>query len=217
MVTRDQILSEGLRSRLRELLIQRPTRQTNLTDRQVFFCHSSPDKALVKTLGNDLARLGVSPWIDDWEIGLGDSLFSKVASGISQAAFFCIVLSKASVISNWCTMELEQALTQQLLNKTRIIPFKIEDVEVPPFLGASHYLDLKRGQNHETFRLAAKLYGISERAVDTFLREFPDPSLEASIGFFELAVKDHDIHFGERDWQRLQEILLKQGIEPSER
>jgi hypothetical protein len=30
-------------------------------------------------------------------------------------------------------------------------------------------------------------------------------------------VKDHDIHFGERDWQRLQEILLKQGIEPSER
>lgn len=213
---RSPSLPAGIRSRLGQLLIKHPTPLSSKADRKVFLCHDSGDKPLVKRIAADLDRLGITPWIDEWEIGPGDSLFSKIGGGISEAAFFCIVLSKASTSSNWCTMELEQALTQRLLNKTKIIPLKIEPVEVPPFLGATHYLDIKRGQNRELFRLAAKMYGVSERVVATFLQEFPDPTLEMAAASLELAMMSHDIHFGS-DWETLQEIFLRRGIDRSER
>lgn len=210
-------LSDAMHLRLTELLTKLPTPQSHKADRQVFLCHGSGDKPFAKKLGDDLDRLGVTPWIDAWEIGPGDSLFSKIGSGISQAAFFCIVLSKTSVSSNWCKMELEQALSQRLLNKTHIVPFKVEDVEIPPFLGAAHYLDLKRGENREAFRLAAKIYGVSERAVDAFLDEKPDPQHSDSIEFLALAMKDYDIHLGQKVWDIMQKAFEEKGIERSDR
>jgi TIR domain len=210
------IFSRSVVARLKELFIHHPTPPSSKADRHVFLCHGSADKSFARRLADDLDRLGVTPWIDEWEIGPGDSLFAKIGSGISQTGFFCVILSKTSAHSNWCRMELEEALAQQLLNKLKIIPFKIDDVKVPPFLGAAHYLHIKRGHNREVFRLAAKTYGISERAVDTFLRAFPDPLLKASTSFLTLATTNHDLHFG-KDWVVLQTILEKKGIRPSDR
>lgn len=64
---------------------------------ECFICHSSLDKPFVRKLEAELERFGCSCWVDENEIGIGESLRERIEHGLENSKFFLIVLSKSSI------------------------------------------------------------------------------------------------------------------------
>ena len=110
---------------------------------KVFISHSSTDKKFVRLLKNCLNENCIQTWLDEDQLDLGDSLRSKLDEAIDESSHFVIVLSPASISSNWVLYELEKAIKNSstgLVNK--IIPVKYRECEIPEYLGELLYGDL---------------------------------------------------------------------------
>ena len=104
---------------------------------QAFLCHASEDKdLLVRPFGRELASLGVRPWMDEWEMFAGDSLVSKLESGLKESELFLPFLTPTSVLKPWVRLEIEAAVVRRLMDKVRIIPLVVglSKEDIPPFL-----------------------------------------------------------------------------------
>ena len=114
---------------------------------QVFISYSHKDKKFVNRLFRDLEKAGTSVWLDQKKIKVGDSILQKVAEGISGCDFFCLVISENSVNSNWVVREYDTALNAQLSSGTtpKILPLRIQNVELPLFLKHIKYADFSIG------------------------------------------------------------------------
>jgi hypothetical protein len=100
---------------------------------KAFLSHASEDKAVfTEPLARDLARLGVDPWLDRWEIRPGDSLVQKLFDeGLAHADAVVVVVSRHSVSKAWVREELDQGMVSRIERGTRLIPVRLDDVEVP--------------------------------------------------------------------------------------
>jgi hypothetical protein len=100
----------------------------------VFISHSHQDKDFVDKLAAQLVLHKTYVWLDRWEIKVGDSLLGKVQEGIKSASALLIVLSKASVASEWCKKELNAGLMRELDEKRVVIlPLLLEGCDIPVF------------------------------------------------------------------------------------
>ena len=72
---------------------------------KIFLSHSSKDKQFVFQLGEDLKALGHEPWLDEWEIKVGECIPSKIDHAIGEADYVIIVLSPDAVKSGWVERE----------------------------------------------------------------------------------------------------------------
>lgn len=132
----------------------------SLSKNKVFISHNSKDKDFVRRLSTDLKEHGVAFWLDEIEMGVGDSLIEKIQAGISQAKYFLIVLSKDSVNSNWVRKELNTALSMEInTGNNFILPAVIDDCEVPPFLYEKIYADFRNGYEIGLLHLLKTLVG----------------------------------------------------------
>jgi TIR domain-containing protein len=135
-----------------------------------FLCHASEDKeTYVKPFAVYLANKGVNPWVDQWEIGLGDSFLSKIQSGITAADFFLPFVTPRSVDRPWVNAEIEMAVTRKMVDKLRIIPVVV-DLEfsaIPLFLQTIKGVklngpaDISRGAQE----VVDSIYGLSAKPV----------------------------------------------------
>jgi hypothetical protein len=110
---------------------------------KVFISHSSKDKKFVRMLKDCLEANDIDTWVDEDELELGDSLASKLEAALNNSSHFVLVLSSASVESDWVKLEMKKALTNQntgLLQK--IIPIKYRSCELPQELSDRIYHDL---------------------------------------------------------------------------
>lgn len=110
----------------------------------VFISYSHSDKDFVDNFAIQLVREKVNVWVDRWELHVGDSLISKVQDAISGASALLVILSKASVDSEWCKKELNSALIRELEEKRVVIlPILIEDCDIPLFLKEKMFADFR--------------------------------------------------------------------------
>lgn len=110
----------------------------------VFISYSHTDKEFVDNFAIQLVREKVHVWVDRWELHVGDSLISKVQDAISGASALLVILSKASVSSEWCKKELNSGLIRELDEKRVVIlPILIEDCDIPLFLKEKMYADFR--------------------------------------------------------------------------
>ena len=112
---------------------------------RAFLCHGSEDKDLiVKPFGRHLASLGVDPWMDGWEMFAGDSLVTKLESGLKNSELFLPFLTPTSVDKSWVRFEIEAAVVQRLMDKIRIIPIVVglRKEAMPPFLSTIIWISL---------------------------------------------------------------------------
>lgn len=65
----------------------------------VFLSHTSIDKPFVEKIASDLKRLGIEPWVDKYEIKVGESIFWRVEEGLKESEYFAIVLSPEALKS----------------------------------------------------------------------------------------------------------------------
>lgn len=103
--------------------------------KRVFLSHSSHDKRFVKLLGRRLQDQGIFVWMDESELGIGDSLVSRLAEAVHSVDYVVVVLSKASVQSHWLRYEMEHAMADEVLyGRAKVLPILIEDCDLPAYL-----------------------------------------------------------------------------------
>jgi len=109
----------------------------------VFLSHSHKDKLIVQRIRRDLRSRGITVWLDSAEMRVGDSLIGKISEAIKENDFVAAVISSSSVTSEWVLTELNQAMNKEInQKKVVILPIRIDDCEMPPFLEAKYYIDL---------------------------------------------------------------------------
>ncbi|WP_459874019.1 TIR domain-containing protein, partial [Endothiovibrio diazotrophicus] len=87
----------------------------------VFISHASEDKEdFVRPLATELQRLGITVWLDDFVLEIGDSLSESIEAGLRDSSFGLVVLSKYFFLKNWTKHEL-RSLTQKHNEKRRSI------------------------------------------------------------------------------------------------
>lgn len=112
---------------------------------KVFISHSSKDKKFVRTLKDGLTENSIETWVDEDEIDFGDSLLNKLESGLNETSHLVIVLSPASVGSEWVQFELKKALLNIHTGLTnKIIPIKYRDCKIPVELEDVLHADLSK-------------------------------------------------------------------------
>ena len=110
----------------------------------LFVCYSHADKEFVDKLAHALVENKARVWVDRWELSVGDSLVQRVQDAISEADALLVILSKASVKSEWCKKELSAGLMRELTEKrVLVLPVLIEDCEVPLLLKEKIHADFR--------------------------------------------------------------------------
>ena len=110
----------------------------------VFISYSHSDKDFVDSLAGQLVLRSANVWVDRWELNVGDSILNKVQNAIQDASALIIVLSKASVKSEWCKKELSAGLMRELdERRVVVLPAILEECDVPLFLREKMYADFR--------------------------------------------------------------------------
>ena len=110
----------------------------------VFISYSHADSAFVNILAANLVRRNAHVWVDTWELNVGDSILNKVQQAIQDSSALLVILSKASVASEWCRKELNAGLMRELDEKRVVVlPVLVDDCDIPIFLREKMYADFR--------------------------------------------------------------------------
>lgn len=106
----------------------------------VFISHSHENADIAGRIAGALEGIGLRPWIQQQDIGPGDSFIERMGQGLSEASYVLVLLSKASTSSRWVNREWMSALAA---GGSVLIPILLEDCEVPTLLRDIIYIDLR--------------------------------------------------------------------------
>ena len=110
----------------------------------IFISYSHEDKDFVDALAFQLVRARAPIWLDRWELNVGDSILQRVQDAVVGASALLVVLSTASVNSEWCKKELNAGLLRELEEKRVIVlPVLKENCDIPLFLRDKLYADFR--------------------------------------------------------------------------
>ena len=110
----------------------------------IFISYSHADKAVVNNLAAHMVKRNAQVWVDTWELNVGDSIIQRVQEAITSSDALLVILSKASVESEWCKKELASGLIRELDEKRVVVlPVLVEDCEIPLFLRDKMYADIR--------------------------------------------------------------------------
>ncbi len=104
---------------------------TNIKD--LFLSYSHADIHFVSGLAHACELRGISVWLDDDNLLVGDNLIPKIQHAIDRTRFFAPVVSINSVNSEWVKKELEQALVSEITsNLIKVLPIVLGKVDTLP-------------------------------------------------------------------------------------
>jgi len=85
---------------------------------KIFISHSSKDKWAARRIQMDIELLGVDTFLDEKNISTGESIDLSIQKHLSECSDFLVILSPASIRSEWVLMELGGAIAL----KKKIVP-----------------------------------------------------------------------------------------------
>lgn len=110
---------------------------------RVFISHSSRDKKFVRFLKDCLLENSIETWLDEDQLDLGDKLVNKLESALDKSSHLVIILSPASVNSDWVSFELKRAIENNRTGlNSKIIPIKYKECNVPEEIAELLHADL---------------------------------------------------------------------------
>jgi len=164
----------------------------------VFISYSHADSDFVDSLAKQLVSHRHYIWLDKWELNVGDSLIQKIQSALHLTPGLIVVLSKASVESEWCKRELDSGLIRELEEKRVVVfPLVKEDCELPLFLRGKVYADFRssfddgfRALNEGIAKISNASQGREERP--DFLTDWAiDWGSTDGVGWMRMVLLDH--------------------------
>ncbi|ARV63221.1 hypothetical protein BZZ01_25320 [Nostocales cyanobacterium HT-58-2] len=129
----------------------------------VFLCHNTEDKPLVKEIGEHLIDKRIIPWLDVWELRPGTSwqdTLEKQLKNIKSAAIFV----GQSGIGPWQKVEIKGFILQFMERKLPVIPVILrncaETPKIPPLLKDNIWVDFRDKDSDPMERLIWGIKGI---------------------------------------------------------
>lgn len=113
---------------------------------KVFISYSSVDDGMAKQLTAALDEIGIQYFFDRKDVEWGDDVVRKITDGLSESAALIVIISPASLKSQWVPFEIGHATG---LGK-KILPFLTHpSLDVPAYLQRLHHkTDLKAVQDY---------------------------------------------------------------------
>lgn len=128
----------------------------------IFISYSHEDKLNVDLLAAHMVKRNASVWVDTWELNVGDSIIQRVQEAITESDALLVILSKASVESEWCKKELSAGMIRELDEKRVVVlPVLLEDCEIPLFLRDKMYADLRKDYDDGLSAIMDAVAGVS--------------------------------------------------------
>ena len=116
-------------------------------DFDVFLCHNSKDKTVVKTLGEQLKARGLLPWVDEWEFRPGFPWQKTLEAEIDKIKSAAVFIGPQG-FGPWQDMEIDAFLRKFVSRKCPVIPVILEGCEglpkLPVFLEGMMWVDFRR-------------------------------------------------------------------------
>jgi hypothetical protein len=110
---------------------------------KVFISYSVHDELAARSVWSGLKDEGYDIWLDALTLQPGDSWAQKARDALSASDVLIVLLSKASVGSNWLEMELKASLDKEIRKRAiTVVPTRIDDCEVPRFFLSERVVDL---------------------------------------------------------------------------
>jgi hypothetical protein len=118
----------------------------------VFVSHRGVDAGPAAKLARELQDAGHQVWLDDWEIGIGDSIVERMQQGLDGASYLVLCYSTNSVTTPWISREWMSALARQMGGaNVKLLPVVLTGGRPPAILSDIRYADLtcdwERGVN----------------------------------------------------------------------
>jgi len=111
---------------------------------RIFISHTSADKDFVRQLAEDLKLLGHQPWLDEWEIRVGECIVSRIQQGLEDCDYTVIVLSPNAIQSGWVEKEWKASYWNEIQERRVVIlPVMLKDCDVPALLKTKKYADFR--------------------------------------------------------------------------
>lgn len=111
---------------------------------RLFISHSSRDKAIANLIYADLVELGHNPWLDQWDIQVGQSIPGEIQKGLEECDYVLVLMSPDSVASTWVSAEWQTIFWDEVnMSKNKVLPLLIKDCEIPTFLKVKKYADFR--------------------------------------------------------------------------
>lgn len=112
-----------------------------------FVSHNKADKKVARHLVHLLEAEGYAIWFDENSIPDGTSIIQAVQDGLRQSRRIIVLLSPASLRSDWVEKEYLTQMMKDPMNRTRrIIPVLLKECKVlPDFLRHLKYIDATGG------------------------------------------------------------------------
>jgi hypothetical protein len=109
----------------------------------VFISHRGSDAADAEKLAVAVRDVGHTVWLDNWEIGLGDSIVARINEGLEGSRYLILCYSTSGVTAPWISREWMAALARQLDGwDVKILPVRLTDGEPPAIMSDIKYADL---------------------------------------------------------------------------
>ena len=105
----------------------------------VFICYSSKDASWVKELLAELEQRDFACCIDFKDFAIGAAVVENITQAIYRSRKTVAVLSPDFVGSEWCSLELQKALTR--IHSHQVVPIVYKNCSIPLLLQDRTYLD----------------------------------------------------------------------------
>ncbi len=107
----------------------------------IFLSYTHRDtETLTSQIGHILDRRGLKVFLDDIEILPGDVIMEHITDAVHDCRYFVAIISPAYSESGWCKHEMLHMLVNEAnRNQVGILPFRIDDAEVPRLLATRKY------------------------------------------------------------------------------
>lgn len=102
----------------------------------LFISHASDDKEeLVRPLVEELEKLNIKVWYDEFTLKVGDSLRKSIDHGLANSKYGTVVLSSSFFSKNWPQYELDGMVAKEMHGHKMILPIwhKVSKNEVIGF------------------------------------------------------------------------------------
>ncbi len=87
-----------------------------------YISYASEDKQFVRPLAEELARMGLKVWYDEFELKIGDSIRHSIDKGLSDSRFGIVILSPSFFTKQWPVMELDTITANEKHGHLRLLP-----------------------------------------------------------------------------------------------
>lgn len=110
----------------------------------IFISYSHADQDFSHRLARRLVAEKANVWVDEWELHVGDSITRRIEDALEDASALIVVLSQASVESEWVRRELSAGLIRELEERRVVVLLVLlEDCDIPLFLRDKKYADFR--------------------------------------------------------------------------